>query len=165
MKALEIQYLDTDGTVLWEAHNIRNVLHNVGQQFILNAVFLGGGPSNTILPSSFFFGLDNRPSQAVTDTMSSLVSEPTTHGYTRQSVSATNQFAISLTGGSYQILSPILTFSASGGSWGPVTTLFLTDKSDNSGSLIASVALPTATTVAAGQTIAMKMGLSLQDIE
>ena len=89
--------------------------------------------------------------------------EPSTNGYARQSVASSGQFYISLVGGVYQANSPTISFVATGGSWGPVQNLFLTNKSDNTGVLIASVSLVQSITVVNGQSVSMQMSLALQD--
>jgi hypothetical protein len=164
VKILEIEHLDCDGSVLWKAKNLRNVLHTDGEQLLLQSMFVGGRTSNTFIPSNFYFGLDSRSTVAVGDIISGLSGEPTDNGYARFSISSSGQFAVSQFAGIYQAVSPIVTFTASGGSWGPVLNLFMTSSHDSSGILISSVPLSSPLTVISGQTISLKMGLSLQDI-
>ena len=165
LTVLEIKHIDKDGKILWEARNLHNTFHAEGEEFVLNAAFLGG-PANTYIPEYYFFGLDSRTSIDVADTMETINlsgSEPVGNGYSRQQVSSTGTFSLATdTGNHAMALSPIITFTATGGgTWGPVTNLFFTNKTDNSGSLIASVALNTSVIVYSGQGIHMRMGLAL----
>lgn len=158
-----IQHISKDGKILWEDKDLYNVLHTDGEEFILRAVFLGGKTSNTYIPNYYYFGLDNRTTPAISDTMSDLVSEPFTNGYVRGAIASTSEFTLSTSSGNKKISSPILTFQATGGSWGPVKSLFLTDKSDDSGYLISSVPLSSALTLNSGESINLRMNLVLKD--
>jgi len=163
IKVLSIQCVSKDGNIVWERKNLYNILHTDGEQFLLNCLFVGGQTS-TYIPSDYYFGLDNRGTIAVADTMSSLVAEPTTNGYERQTVSSLGTFTVSVQASNYRADTPLLTFEAIGGNWGPITTLFMTDKSDDSGTLISSVNLGTSVTVVDGHSLIVKMGLSLKDV-
>lgn len=170
LKILEIQHLDVKKNVIWEAKNLRNTLHKEGEAFLLNAVFAGGRTSNLFIPNNYYFGLDNRSSISANDTMSTIANgsfEPSTGGYSRQAIASISAFTVALTnlgpGSYYQATGPIITFTASGSSWGPVKNLFLTTAINNGGSLLCSVALAEAITVNSGQSISMRMGISLRD--
>jgi hypothetical protein len=153
---LEISHI-RDGKVIWQDKNLRNLFHTTGEEFMLKALFEG-----LALPAAYYLGLDNRSAIDVADTMTDLVDEPSVNGYLRQSVDY-DGFTVSLNSGVNRALSPIVTFMASGGSWGPVRNLFLTNESDDSGYLIASVPLSASATLNPGDNITMRMGLSLQD--
>ncbi len=58
------------------------MLHILGEQFFLNALFQGG-PTNLYIPAFYYLGLDNRPTLFAADTMSGLVGEPSANGYLR----------------------------------------------------------------------------------
>lgn len=163
VKVLHIQHLSSSGEVIWEDRNLKNVFHTEGEAFVLNSVFSGGNNPNSFIPDNYYFGLDNRATPSAGDTMSDIVGEPTVNGYFRQSVSSTSQFTVSIVEGVNQANGPIIQFSASGGSWGPVRQLFLTNSAGVSGDLIATVALSTEITVEDGESVNMRMGLSLRD--
>lgn len=164
MKLLEVQHLSETGEILWSQKNILNLLHNTGEQFILNAVFVGG-VDNTFIPSAYYVGLDNRGSIVTTDTMSTVNGggEPTGNGYVRQAISSSGQFVVSAQNNNYKAVSPLLSFSATGGSWGPVSNIFLTTTANFSGILIASAQLATPITVTSGQSITIRAGMTLRD--
>jgi hypothetical protein len=162
IKVLEIWKTDAQGNTVWKDTNLYNTLHLSGEEFILAAVF-SGGVENAFIPENYYFGLDNRSEIDASDTMETITDEPTANGYERVSVASSDVFTISLSGDHYRATGPIISFSASGGSWGPVGNLFMTTTDDGSGALIASVPLSQAVTVDAGETINLRMGLSLKD--
>lgn len=157
MTVLEIEHRDKHGNLLWSAKNLRNVFHTTGEQFMLETCFAG-----IALPDFYYLGLDNRTGLAAADEMTDLVDEPTVNGYLRQTVD-TDGFTVAVQNGVNKATSPIVTFLASGGSWGPVRNLFLTNEADDSGLLIASVPLSSEATLDSGDNISMRIGLSLQD--
>lgn len=161
MKLIEVVHLDSNNNVLSKEYNILNMLHRTGEQYILNTAFIG------TKPDYFYFGLDGRPSLTAIDTMvtiSNSGNEPTINGYSRVEVSSSNAFSLSLSSEHYVATCPVISFSATGGSWGPVKNLFLTTAEDNSGILIASAPLSQNTTLSAGETLNVRLGLSLRDI-
>lgn len=165
MKILELKLWKGD-QLIWECENIRNVLHLKGEQFLLEAVFTGG-QANTFIPTNYYLGLDNRPAVSAGDTINSLIGEPNVGGYSRQQVSSTGTFIVSLdnTTGHYMAVSPVVTFSASAGGlgWGPTQVLFLTDKADNTGTLISSAFIPNVVNVDPGTSVTMRLGMLLKD--
>lgn len=162
MKILHIQKLDVDGTLLWEDRNVRNLIHLEGEEFILRAAFSGGQVS-TVIPENYYLGLDNRVTVAVEDTMDDLIGEPTGGGYARQAISSSGDFSINLESEHYLATSPIVAFVSTSSLWGPVSNLILTDKSDNTGSLISTAILDTPLSVEVGQQVTMRIGLLLKD--
>lgn len=157
---IEIFHTHVDGTILYENYNIPNIFHQQGQQFVLSATF--NTASAITVPANYRLGLDNRATLSDADTLENLIAEPAGFGYTRQPVSSLNGFSISLgTGGKYQATTNTVTFTASGGTWGPVQNLFLTTTIDNSGFLISSAALRSSRTVTSGQSITMRLAVSL----
>jgi hypothetical protein len=158
MKVLEAYHV-RGGEVVWAARNLNNTFHRKGEELLLNYLFGG-----LAIPASLYLGLDGRTTIAEDDTMSSLVLEPVGAGYARQPVS-TSGFTIELVGNVYRATSAIVSFEAqvAGIGWGPVSTLFLSDVSQGNGTLIATVPLGQSVSVAAGDTIMMRMGLSLRD--
>jgi hypothetical protein len=163
MKILEIQHIH-NGCVIWERKNLRNLLHYEGEAFLLRAAFTGGVES-TVIPENYYLGLDNRTTIAVSDDMSDISGEPISNGYARQPISSSGQFVVTretLTS-HFTATCPIVVFRASGGSFGPVKQLFLTDKDDNSGSLISSVSLESPLTVPNGDSVRMRIQLAMRD--
>jgi hypothetical protein len=153
----EIKLVSKENEVIWEKRNLKNMIHTTGEEFFLGVLFNG-----VSIPEKYFFGLDNRSSLTAAQTMGSLIAEPAINGYSRQQVTSTT-FVMTEVGGITVARSPILIFSATGGSWGPVQNLFLTDEGDATGYLISSVALTDSVTVTSGQSIYVRMGISLRD--
>lgn len=156
MKILQIEHV-RNGEVIWQSKNLYNLLHLLGEQFLLSILFNG-----TALPSQWYFGLDNRTTPDAADTMESLTGEPSSNGYVRQSVPA-NSFVVALGTSVYKATSPIVTFTAASGSWGPVSNLFLTDQAGNSGTLVATAPLGQPVTVNSGDAVRMRMAFQLRD--
>ena len=144
---------------LFGKHTIlKNTLHDLGEKFVLDAAFADA----SVVPENYYFGLDNRTSVDASDTMDDLSGEPSTNGYARQSVSSDGTFTVALNDDDvYEATSPIINFSASGGSWGPVRRLFMTTSATASGVLIATVDLTSSLTVNNGESYNMRLGLAL----
>jgi hypothetical protein len=159
MKIVEIQHIRKN-KVIWEKKNLYNLFHTEGEQFMLMATFANDG---TVLPTSYYVGLDNRSSPAVDDTMDDIEDEPTDNGYIRQALGIEGGWTIEKINGVYRAIGNIITFQATGGSWGPVNNLFLTDKSDNTGYLLATASLSNELTMEEDDSINMRMSLSLRD--
>jgi hypothetical protein len=157
VKILEIQHV-RNNKIIWEDKNLYNTLHVGGESFILSLCFAGA-----TIPSQYFFGLDARPTISTTDTLSSLVGEPSGNGYLRAAVSSSSGFTIEEVSGVYRASSQIITFTATGAGYGPVTNLFMASTSDNSGTLIASSSLSNSITFAGGDSLNMRMALALKD--
>ena len=162
LKILEVKHLDINGKIIWERDNILNILHQDGEEYLLRAAFTGGRVS-TIIPDSYYLGLDNRVNVEVDDLISNLIGEPASNGYERQTINSSGDFSINFESLHFIATSPIVAFMATVGSWGPVSKLFLTDKSDNTGFLISTADLDTIITVNAGESVTMRIGMALRD--
>ena len=161
IKILEIQHV-RNGEVIWEEKNLFNTLHVGGEMFLLSCAF--DSNPGVFPPANYYFGLDNRPTITVDDLMTDIVDEPVGNGYLRQAVSSTGQFSIDVLGGVYRASGQVVTFSATGLGWGPVSNLFMASAADDSGTLIASNSLSNAITLSSGDAINMRMALALQDV-
>ena len=53
MKVLEIKHW-RNNKIIWERKNIRNILHEEGEGFILSAAF-SGGKESTVIPDNYYF--------------------------------------------------------------------------------------------------------------
>jgi len=160
LNVMVIEHVDANGKVLWRKENLHNVFHVDGEEYMLKALFAGEA-----IPGTYYFGLDDRGSLDDSDTLNTIATsgnEPTVNGYFRQGVGATS-FTVAVVGNHNLAQSPIVTFSASGGTWGPVSNLFLATTSDNLGFLISSVPLSQSVTLDNGQSINVRLGLSLKD--
>jgi len=146
-----------DGKVIYREEMKRNVLHYLGENFVLGCLFTGG-----TVPSTYYLGLDARTTINSSDTMDDLVNEPFINGYVRQAVSNGSGFSISVVNGVHRASSSIVTFSASGGNWGPVTNIFLATTPNTSGVLISSAVLTSPVTVVSGDSVNMRMAMSLR---
>lgn len=159
MTVLEMNHLDRSGAVLHKEENVKNMLHDAGEEFILKVLFGG-----TALPSNYYMGLDARTSLSASSTISDLYGpEPTSNAYQRQSIQNNNFSVTPNQSGGRQATSPTILFKAIGGSWGPVKNIFLsTGLGYTSGvTLISSASLSRTITVSDGEIITLKMAMSL----
>ena len=153
----ELRAFDANGNLLWE-EDVINGLADEGEQHILD-VYLRAATG----PVQFYVRLYN-DTPVETDTLALLTGEPSTNGYAAQLVerSATGWPTLAMDAGDYQATSSVETFSASGGSWGPVTYVVLATTSDNTGKLISFAALSQSRTLNAGESLQVTYKVKLQ---
>jgi hypothetical protein len=155
-------HYSADGRVLAEWDSPNN-LADEGEQAFLD-IYLRGATA----PTQFYVRLSdatNPCSIADTDTLTTAsAGEPSSNGYAASLVerSATGWPTLALDSGDYMATSSVETFSASGGSWGPVNCAFLATTSDNTGKLISYAALSTARTLASGESLQVTYKVKLQ---
>lgn len=164
MKIQEVQHLDSCGNIKWQAKNIRNILHLEGEQFLLQAAFVGGRDSN-IIPEFYYLGLDNRLEVSAENTMENLISEPYGGGYERAELSSLNDFSINFQNNHYVATSPIVAFRSTVGDWGPVSNLFLTAEVSGEDKLISTAVLPSAIVLVTGDVVTMRITMQLRDCD
>ena len=164
-----IEHVDKNGRVLWAAEDLKNMLHDEGEQAILSAYFATTMTGYGAPPANLYLGLDARGSVAEADTLSSLSGEPSGNGYTRIALSTAGtgasgqDFYVNQPAAYYRADSKTVTFTASGGAWSAVTRLFLcTASSGTSGKLISTVDLSTSRTLKNGDSLntSIYVGLS-----
>lgn len=149
-----------DGKCIWEAHDLPNVFHLDGQQFVLQNSFDTDGDLATV-PSQYYLGLDDRDNLSEGDDLEQIDAEPSSNGYARQSISSSSGFSVGLKSGTMTATSGIVSFIATSGPWGPVQNVFLATSIDGTGTLIASTGLSARRTVLAGDSISVRINLSL----
>ncbi len=149
---------DKDGNIIWE-DIIENALADEGEQAMLDVFYRNGAA-----PTQFYIRLYN-DTPVETDTLSTLTGEPAGNGYAPQLVERSNVGFPTIqqdANGDWQIVSKTVTFSASGGSWGPVTYAVLATTSDNTGKLIAFVALSQSRTLNDGESLDVQLTITQQ---
>lgn len=145
---------DNNNNIKFFQDNIKNTLHQTGEQYMLNALFRQGEIS-----PFYYAGLDNRPALSVTDTISSINGEPSlTTSYRRQKIESWE--IPSILNGIYVVKSGYIKFNANTTAWGPVGNIFLTTE-NSGGILISSVKLVSPVTLAVGDSVTMFINLSL----
>jgi hypothetical protein len=155
-------YRAADGTIK-EQWTQRNALADVGEQRLLETYF-----RDATEPSAFYLSLSdatNPCSVAETDSLATAnTGEPSTFGYARGLIerSGTGWPTSALDSGDWRVVSSTETFTASGGSWGPVNCAVLQTSTDNTGDHIAFVALSAARTLAAGESLDVSLAIKLQ---
>ena len=147
---------DKNGKIIWEGEN-HNALAQEGQYYLLDVGLRGASQA-----SNFYMGLVN-DTPVVTDGLSDLQNEPSGSGYSRQTIEAngTGWPTLALDSSEYQVTSSTETFTASGGSIGPVTNAFLATSSDNTGKLISYVALSETRTLSDGESLEVTYDIKL----
>jgi len=155
-----IRHRDARGRLVW-AQVAHNMLHDEGEKFVLEAVF----PETQSIPAAYYIGLDNRTSLAEEDTLASLSGEPTGNGYSRKAVNSdATDMTLSQVSGDWRVTTKTVTFTASGGSIGPVTKAFLCNVATGSaGKLLQSNALSQSRTLASGESLDVNMYLGLSE--
>ena len=172
IEVLEINHI-RNNKIIWQDFNLKNILHQQGELYFLQILFANGQTDafdniNTV-PPYYYFGLDNRTTISISDTLASISGEPTTNNYLRQVANSTTDWNFTTnSNGDNQAKSPILTFGAYGGSWGPVCNLFLTMQpqitTNANGYLISSIYLNNSITVVDGDSISMRMSSTLSNV-
>lgn len=157
LKIIEVEHI-RDSKVIWSQKDLLNMLHIKGEEFLLTCCFNNNG---SYPPSDYFFGLDNRMVISKEDIMDDLVEEPVGNSYIRQSRSSNGGFTIETFNNGYRAVSNIMTFSAAGLGWGPVRNIFMATSPDTSGVLVSSVALSQEITLLSGDSVNLRMSLSL----
>lgn len=163
MKIDELCVYDS-GILIYKNENLYNILHTQGEALILNALFKGGPTSNSYIPNNYYLGLDYRSSLVDTQTLADITGEPSANGYLRQPISSSTGFTINTGVNPVKATSNMVSFTATGGSWGPVKNLFLCNVSaGSSGSLISSIYMGSEITVAASTVVSMKFSMTLKN--
>jgi hypothetical protein len=154
----EVFHWDKDGRILW-SEVIRNALADEGEKYILDDFF-----RNLNAPATFYLGLCNDALQD-TDTLADILNEPVGNGYARQEITrnSTGWPVLALDAGDYQVISKLVTYLATGGSIGPVNTMFLCNVlSGTAGYHYAWAALSQSRTLANGEALGCKIKVKLQ---
>lgn len=158
----EFKHYDAAGNLIWFEEKENN-LADEGEYAFLDVVLRAG-----TAPIQFYVRLSDSTtpcSIAETDTLTlASAGEPTINGYAAQLIERTTVGwpTLALDTGDYRASSTTETFTASGGSWGPVYCAFLATTSDNLGKLISYVALSTGRTLAAGESLQVTYRVKLQ---
>jgi len=147
-----------DGKVIWEDVGSNSLVQG-GEEQILETYFRDNG---TFIPTEFYVRLCNE-TLTVTSTLLSITTEPVGNGYSAQLVErSTVGFPTKdIDSGVIRLTSKLLSFTASGGQIGPVTTAYLSTTSDNSGTLIAFRALSLTRTILDGDTMTLQFRIKL----
>lgn len=144
-----------NGEVIWSSDWTENALTNEGEQDIL-AVYFAKSKS---APTNFYIGLINDAGIAETDTLATMAGEPSGNGYARSECTFGTP---ALDAGDYESVSTTETFTASGGSIGPVTHAFLTNAaSGTSGLFLVYVALSATRTLLDGDSLQVDIAVKV----
>ena len=134
-----------------------NTLLDDGEQMLLDIGFRAAAQG------SFYLGVAN-DTPLETDTLADLAGEPVGNGYARQALArnSTDWPVLALNSGDYQVISKLVTFTASGGSIGPVNIMFLCDAASGTvGKYIAWASLSEAITLGDAESLGCKIKVKL----
>jgi hypothetical protein len=151
------------GRIVWfEARD--NIWHDDGEEMLLGMAFTEA----IAVPANFYLGLDDRVTLAEADNIATAnAAEPAfANGYARQAVPTTTVgFTAVQDTGDWQVTTTTETFTASGGNWGTVRNLFMTDKNVavTGKYLLASVALSTQRTINDGDSLDASMVIKVKE--
>lgn len=145
----DIIYRGANGEILEARYNVPNALADEGEKNILEQYYRAENA-----PTQFYARLYN-DTPLETDGLADLTGEPSGNGYSAQLIerSSTGWPTLAQDAGDWQLTSKTLTFTASGGSIGPVTYLVIATTSDNTGLHIAFIALSQSRTLADGESL------------
>lgn len=136
-----------------------NALADEGEQDIL-AVYLRAGTA----PTTFYLGLLNS-TPTDTTTLATMTGEPSGNGYARQQITRDNTGwpTLALDTGDYRAVAATKTFTASGGTIGPVTYAFLCTNAatGTSGKFLVYNALSSSRTLNDGDSLDVTMRVKL----
>lgn len=165
---IEFKHIGVDGEVLWHGVSFNSLLDD-GEQMFLDCVLRSQN-----CPTTFYLRLADSTSTCSiidTNTVAQIVAfgQPSTNGYAHQTITRDSSGwpTLSLDSGDYQATSSVETFSASGGSWGPVHCAWLSNSNADSGTYptayaIAAVALSQGRTLANGESLQATLKIKLQ---
>ena len=148
-----------DGKVIWEDEKANSLVQE-GEESILETYFRGDA---TYIPTEFYVRLCN-DDLVTTTTLSTVSGEPAdTYGYEPQLIerSTVGFQTKELNEGVYRIISKLISFTASGGSIGPVRTAYLATTLDNTGKLLAFRSLTLSRTILDGDTMTLQFRIQL----
>ncbi len=151
------EHRNAAGVLLWDQDWTPNALADEGEQAMLDVYFRGAAA-----PTNFYVGLLNSTPTDVT-TLATMTAEAAGSGYARQVVPATAVGfpTLALDAGDYRAVSTVETFTAAGGSIGPVTYAFLATTTDNTGKLVVYNALSQSRTLASGDSLDVTFRIKL----
>lgn len=153
----ELRAYNAAGQLIW-SEDARNALADEGETAFLDTYLRGAAA-----PAGFYVRLFN-DTPIETDTLTTLTGEPTGSGYAAIAVERSNTGwpTLALDTGDYLATSKEVTFTASGGSIGPVTYAVLSTSSDNTGKLISYAALSQSRTLASGDSLKITYKVKMQ---
>lgn len=136
-----------------------NALADEGEQDLLD-VYLRGATA----PTTFYLGLLNS-TPTDTTTLATMTNEPSGSGYSRQEIprSGAGWPTLALDGGDFRAVASVETFTASGGTIGPVTYAFLCTNAatGTSGKFLVYNALSSSRTLNDGDSLDVTMRVKL----
>lgn len=153
----KIKCIDKNGNAIWEESGY-NDLADEGEALMLDSFF-----RNLNNPSQFYCRLCNDTLEE-TDTLGSILNEPSGSGYIAKLIERSNVGfpVLELHEGDYRIISKEVVFSAVGGNIGPVNTAYLATTADNTGKLVAYKELSRERLILDGDSMVVQITIKLK---
>lgn len=153
----DFEIKDKDGNLV-EKWSQQNALADEGESLLLDSFFRGQNS-----PTGGFYVRLFNDTPAETDSLADLTGEPSGNGYSASALAQdTTDFpTLELDSGDYRVVSKSVVFTSTG-TIGPVTYAVLATSTDNSGKLIAYVALSESRTLANNETLTITITIKLQ---
>ena len=153
---------DKGGNIKWQELGLHNILHDEGEQAMLQAMF---SEAYTV-PASYYIALDDRVTLAEADTLVTMnATEPAVGGYARQAVNSdATDFTVTQDAGNYQAKTKTVNFAPSGANYPTVRNCNLGDQaSGTAGKIIFSVTLSQSRIVLDGDNMDVDMTIKLSE--
>ena len=152
----ELVVRDND-KIIYEAKDLKNILHTGGQELFLGCMF-----KNVSIPTTYYVGLDNRSTILANQSMSDISGEPNVSGYARQPLIKDTDFSFATTTNPVKIRSSTVVFSYAGFSYSATDMFLCTVATGTSGILISTVGFGTVINVSSSSTsVSMKFAMTL----
>jgi len=159
MRVVEVVHRDRFGKEIRVERDILNKIHLLGEEYILRVLFAGRE-----VPENYHIGMDSRSSILASDQIGDLEGlEPVTAGYERQSIQSDDFAIVTDSPTSRRANSPSVVFTATSETWEPVSNIFLCVGLGygSSSVLVSSAALGQSISLSPGESISMRMAMSL----
>lgn len=153
----EFKHFDKNNNIIW--HNIvDNAISREGRRLTLLVMFRG-----TDEPATFFLRMYN-DTPVDTDSLADLTNEASGNGYAPTEITRDGSgwpLEENVSSLVRRLTSEEITFTATGGSWGPVTNVVLATTTDDSGWLVGWAALGASRTLKDGENLKITYAITL----
>lgn len=143
--------------IIYEAKDLKNILHSGGQELFLGCMF-----KNFSIPTTYYVGLDSRSTILANQDMNDLAGEPSVGGYARQPLVKDTDFSFATTANPVKIRSSTVAFSYGGFDYSASDMFLCTVATGTTGILISTVSFGTVINISASNTsVSMKFAMTL----
>ncbi len=151
-----------DGNIIWEFEN-HNLLMKEGGKALVD-IIMRNKDSLYFIDTDFYVGM-YRGSVSRSTVLATIPGEPTSNGYARQICerSVVGFPTLEVDEDDYwRVVSKEITFTATGGSIGPIDGAFLCTSADSTGTLIGSIATGVQRTILSGDSMIVQLKIRIK---